>query len=1358
MKNLVRYGIIICAILPRLPWAAGLDLSDTPMFVAEVLAPNVVITPVYNVGYNESVLKDVPWGDPVKAEFLAGVNAAGVSIADPAWHSSQLVIGRGAFRVTPWPNTVVSTSVAPTGNCHPVAQQSMVDIAYACSETSLYPGDVYEDAVAGFFYNNPLSYQIKDSDHLFGAKWDGISTHYTQEVYPQNDADLQAVKDTGEQRYDKAKSRYFHSDSNFLYFNPAAANAYQPWPALDGPAFLPNSPLEQARYSPLPARAAAGSVPLDVSVDNWLTLTGGNPNTKVVPYKAYVGQYWVKTPGADVTDFASFVGTCWGANAGVDCSNVMDNSRQLQFSNWFTYWRSSNLATRGMLGNLFDRLKQADLLDKFRFGISTNVNNNTVINGFYSLVNPTGVTDPALYTPPSGNKAAKTANLLETVRNTIYSDSTRFAKAWNYEATDTKFREVDAYRDTPGGPIRSCRRNYEILLTPDYSGLAYQGTQAPQPADNYDAAATLAGIAPYPDNHSGMWSDLGALGWATDLCKDAKIDPCGNLDNNLLPGLRDPATHQHVVRYIIGPNAEGGSIFPKGALSYQQATDYAKTATWPAKPIGTHNEFTSTYDDLWHMALNSYGFYYPSDNIKDAVTNLLDAFNDIITRNISGSSVATNTTSLQSGGQIYQATVESDWKGHLRAYSVVAVANVISIDYATPIWDVAAKVSAVTAASRNILTYNIDTNSGAPFSWDSIGAAAQTKLKAGYPSDTDPNKAVKAQKLLDYLRGSGECEDGATTSCSVTENSTPVPYTFRRRNIDRSNNTAYSLANPNGRNVLGDISNSNPWYVPPPRAGISDVDYPGYNKHRVDNKSRLNVLYVGANDGMLHAILTDGQDAGTELFAYIPSFVHDNLPALADRAYGHKFYVDGSPFSAEVNIENVGWRTVLAGGANKGGKGYYLFDITQPNAFAAASVLWEFTHPDMHYTFNLPVAFPDSHSRVGQARQIARMSNGKWALIVGNGYPEEAAKQACLFIIDLSGPVNGVWTENTNYRKFCVGAQTYAADGGLDTNGLSTPTPYDLNGDGNVDVIYAGDLNGNMWRFDVADPDPANWAAPTSPLFVAKEDASDGGQRQPITVPPEATQHTVGNISGRLVLFGTGKYIEPRDRDDRDGQGKVNVQSFYGIWDRNDAAFTNMTRSVLYQQSFKQATSSNVAIRKQDTKVPITYCAGAALGDCNTVNTVATDKMGWYWDMGDDVQHNIGERLTGRVNLFNGIVFLNTFYPVIDATGALDPCQYGGSGWIMGLNAASGYMEDQQPTFDVNRNGVIDSSEVNSAGVKLGAAIGGTTFSRGAGGSRVGVYSPTDLGSAASESDHMRIVINTGPNSSRRVSWYELLD
>lgn len=1314
MKILAQCILSGAALMATCPAIAGLSLSDSPMFVTEALLPNVIITPVFYKGYNEAILKDLPWRTD-KATLLA----------EP-WKSSRLTANPYGFRVTPWPITVLSTPSVPNG-C--VVANNLA--SYVCSQTSLYSlggGDIA--VTGGTTVNNfPLSYNISNNSYV------SAGGYYSQEMYPQRSEDI-----LNDSRYRDEKSRYFHSNSNFLYFDADVADVYEAWPNLGGDYSFTSygtvADARNAKYSPMAAYAGAGTVALDSFVDNWMPDANGIP----LNHKAYVGQYWKKTPDVSILLSNSFVGTCWDVNTETSkfgCTNAMTDAQKTQFANWFTYWRSSDLATRGMLGKLFKRLSDADLLGKFRFAIGKY--GGTFTDGFYSVANAPGTT-----------KAEKTVNLLASIGNVIYSPYTGFGQAWQHRSSNAKLATDDAYRDAPGQPLRSCRRNYEVLLTPDYSQLSWAMGNYRANRDLDDLRADQQNGVPFPDNYASTWSDVGAEGWAADLRPD--------LANNILPGLKDPATHQHVVRYIIGPNAEGGDVFPPGILGYDAALSYAKTATinnqWPNPYLDTRDDFRPTFDDLWHMALNSRGFYYPSNNVSEAATKLLDAFNDVLVRNISGSAVATNTSSLAQGGKIYQATVESDWKGHLRAFSVTPnIANtILQIDYRSELWDLADKVSSQAngdgwGTTRKIATYN---GGGVPFRWDDIGATARSLLKTSVPEGVTDSDVYGA-KLLEYLRGSGTCEDGSATICA-----SGTSYVFRRRNIDRSKTTPYSTSNPNGRNVLGDIANSNPWLVSPPPSGRSDVDYPNYNAFRVANKSRRNVLYVGANDGMLHAVdVSEGNDRGQELFAYIPSFVQSRLHELASVGYAHRFFVDGSPFSADVDLS--GWKTVLAGGANKGGKGYYLLDVTTPDtnteANAATWVKWEFTHPrDLHYTFNLPVA--DSR---GQARQIALMNDGNLALIVGNGYPEETGKKACLFILYLSGPgvaagddAEGVDYHGTGYHKLCAGATSYTSDGGLDTNGLSTPTPLDLDGDGKVDVVYAGDLNGNMWRFNVSSATPANWAV-EYPLFVAKN-ASSPSKRQPIIVPPELTLNTQGATSGTLVLFGTGKYMEDSDR------ANTEVQSFYGVWDRG---LSGITRGKLFEQTFQLDTSNVQFIRKQDTKLVFNYCTATTLSDCTNVSPPPDPNtntyLGWFWDMPTS-----GERLTGKMSLINGVIVFNTFFPAIETyveggvtKYRLDPCQYGGDGWQMGLNSLYGYMESTFSVFDVNLDGVINGSDVRSAGVKVGAMMGGTTFAKGIGNTYVGVGAATNVSHTGLETPP---VSSFGTAGSGRVSWFELLD
>jgi len=1402
-KFLAQAALWGAALMTAYPVIAGLSLSDAPMFVTEVLTPNVILSPAYRWNSNEVSLMDLPWdtyvacgtgmGVGVKRELCPKTNSPASFPNDPdpgfvlatggtaAISNAEWAVGspfkEAPWRVTPWPGVV---------GC-----ESADEYGYSCSDKQVYP-----DASVYMFDG----LDVKDAyEEPYGEWYKAISNmdHPNYEPY-----------DKLVHRYEKGKARYARSNKNFLYFRPGFAALYTPWPSLGGVGVFSDyssTAADTPLYNPLNPDAT-----IKATLGVGQTYRFAEANRSGTVDDAFLGKYYTYN-GGDVWKSSSYSESSLAA------------ADKIAFAHWFTYWRSSYLASRGMLGKVLSELQSRQLINRFRIGLN--------------YKDAAGTRHIAIKAFTSANADTNLAELA----NIIYNYNTDFT-GWDHYSTLKYFKNAGAYKETPDsleipvssdipdnpsgwGGVRSCRRNYEIVLAPDYSLLRHSIT-LPSAVGTYDPntgsdtrvpntwessvrpsssdeelLCTATGVpCSAMESHStdglrNLWGDVGAMGWNQDLTP---------LGNTLLKGKQDDATWQHLVRYVIAPKAEGfvfkttvEPLFNPATASYDDALSRLKAnpASGWVNPTPANKSGQGSVDDIWHMALNSRGMFYPSDSIQNAIDNLIDSFNDILVRNVTGSAVATNTSSLSQGGKIYQATVESDWKGHLRAYNVIT-GTILQIDYRGELWDLAVNVSAQEWDAREIATFNGTT--GVRFLWDNIGTPAQDRLKAAVPAGItgDVNQNAYGGKLLEYLRGSGDCEDGhsAATNADCTSG---VSYTFRRRNIDRSNTAAYSESESNGRNVLGDIANSNPWLVSPPPAGRSDVDFPNYNAFRVTNKTRTKVLYVGANDGMLHAV--DASD-GAELFAYIPSFVQANLYQLASSSYSHKFFVDGSPFSADVDLS--GWKTVLAGGANKGGKGYYLLDVTNPTANTELTaggangwVRWEFTHPrDLHYTFNLPIA--DSH---GQARQIVKMNDDKLALIVGNGYPEEASKRACLFILYLSGPgadagdAAGDDYHGTGYHKLCAGAATYATDGGLDTNGLSTPFPVDLTGDGKVDVVYAGDLNGNMWKFDVSAVAPTtttttttttivdgvdvqvtttattnNWAVAYSgsPLFVAKSAASPA-KRQPIITPPELILHSEGTTSGPLVLFGTGKYIDGGADGVGGDRANTDVQSFYGVWDR--LGLSGITRANLFEQTFQLDTSLTQPIRKQPLKLEVDYCTATTLSDCpnvpipaDTVDPETNRYLGWFWDMPTS-----GERLTGKMSLINGIVVFNTFYPATETYDCvvagstttcktrLDPCQYGGDGWQMGLNAVNGYMEDQFPVFDVNLDGVIDSHDALSAGVKIGAVMGGTTFAKGIGNTYVGVGAATNVSHTGLE---LPPVASFGTAGSGRVSWFELLD
>jgi len=647
----------------------------------------------------------------------------------------------------------------------------------------------------------------------------------------------------------------------------------------------------------------------------------------------------------------------------------------------------------------------------------------------------------------------------------------------------------------------------------------------------------------------------------------------------------------------------------------------------------------------------------------------------------SASSVATNSTSLQTGSRIYQARFNTnDWSGQLRALNLDELTGDVDDNAA---WDGGQTVN---TSTRKIITYGVDTSpkQGIPFTWSAItdqtaSTTQRDALNSNGLGTADSSTNLRGSYRVDYLRGSQAKEGTSATN-------------FRPRPTSR----------------LGDIVDSSPSYVGSPSSGWAGAKYKSF---RVDYDKRTPILYVGANDGMLHAFKAED---GTELLGYIPSVFYNNdatkssLSQLANQSYSHKFFVDGTPMTNDIEIGSdttLEWKTVLAGGLNWGGRAYYALDVTDPDgahdsklAFSEANakslIMWEFSNAndsDLGYTFTQPT-YP---AFKGTAQQIVKMRNGKWALVVGNGYNSESGTATLfIFFLDRSKDANGVysssWVLGTDYIKLVADKQLSS-----DFNGLATPMPFSARGDGIADWIFAGDLRGNVWKFDVSDSDPANWkvaynasscggsatvSSSCTPLFTAADSA---GKLQPITTAPMVTRHPNGGV---MVLFGTGKYLESADTTT-----PFSTQTFYGVWDNGSNNASNTTRSKLLQQ--KVVGTASVSNNANLYRVVTDYCivsgsmssfdmaANIAMGACNDDWSSSSAKKGWYMDLPDT-----GERIAYNALLRNDRIVFPTLIP------STIQCDGGGDSWLMELDALTGRMLSVSP-FDMNLDGNFDGAD-----------------------------------------------------------------
>ncbi|RMG35293.1 MAG: pilus assembly protein PilY [Gammaproteobacteria bacterium] len=725
---------------------------------------------------------------------------------------------------------------------------------------------------------------------------------------------------------------------------------------------------------------------------------------------------------------------------------------------------------------------------------------------------------------------------------------------------------------------------------------------------------------------------------------------------------------------------------------------------WP-NPTQTD---TAKIDDMLHAAVNSYGGFYSAQDpaaFADALDNILKTIVDLTS---SASAVSLNSGSLYGGTHLFQARFNtSRWDGDIWAYQIQSDGSIAS----GTTWQAASQMPA--ADDRRILTY--DGSNGVPFRW---GTDANEYLTAAQKT------ALGSESLLNYLRGvrTEEQPNGS----------------YRKR-----------------ASTLGDIVSSAPLYVGPPSAGYPDFWGDGepenanqYSAFVNDHATRTPMVLAGANDGMLHAF---DANTGVELFAYVPSMLISDLPDLSDPAYTHRYYVDGTPVAMDAYFDSS-WHTVVVGGLNGGGQGLYALDITDPptdvdtETSLSGMVMWEFSDADdsdLGYTYSRP--------------NVVRLANGGWGVILGNGYNNTVADghqsttgNAVLYVLDL--------TDGSIIKKIDTGVGSDDDPTGANRpNGLSTVAPVDIDGDYIVDYVYGGDLFGNLWKFDLTASNANSWDVALKqgntpiPLFKAMADTSDATSAQPITVRPTVGHHPTGK--GYLIYFGTGKYIEVGDNSTT-GQ---TTQTFYAVWDQdtgNTSASSELDRSDLLQQEIlAETTYGNYEYRLTSDNTPTWDNPDVSGIDSNTV-------VGWYMDLilGSD---NQGERQVTDPILRSGRIIFTTLLP------SDDPCSFGGTGWLMELDAKTGGRLGFTP-FDTNSDGSFNSSDYVDFDT-TGDGTNDTNAPTSGKKSKVGILpSPAILADKLNAKEHKyesgstgeieRTVENPGASDYGRKSWIQLIN
>jgi Tfp pilus tip-associated adhesin PilY1 len=794
----------------------------------------------------------------------------------------------------------------------------------------------------------------------------------------------------------------------------------------------------------------------------------------------------------------------------------------------------------------------------------------------------------------------------------------------------------------------------------DYNGVCYMpGTElalptAPPVGDSCFDAAGCTTTTPHGGGSENSLADVAQYyyktplrtgpAWPSDKDNPEAVQPVGNGAED------DRATWQHMTTFTVGLGVSGTLDYRSDYRNASAVTGhFAEIRTgarnWPLWPnplldysTGEAWNNAKSIDDFWHAAVNGRGQYFSAGDPTSVITGLRDALFNIGGRTGSASGAGTSSPLPVPGDNFaFVASYKTQaWWGDVRSGTINLSTGAVS---ETGGWSAQALLDlAVGNACDNRKIYLL--RLGAPdnkvnFSWNSLACDA-SGLPTGSP-DTGLNAAEQAyfgvlnQSLL-------------TQYPSMTDGTPPL---VDQRTPGRDANLVNFLRGQRGlegfvandvkklfrtrEHVLGDIVSGKPVYVKAPFASYQDA---GYEAYKTANAARTPMIYVPANDGMLHAFFAGSSvgdpTGGKEAWAMIPTSVLPNLYKLADANYKnlHQFSVDGTPTVADIYDAGAGaWKTILVGGLNYGGKAYYAIDVTDP---LAPKGMWEFKWSNTCYDGSAGTASADCHIGYTYGRPvISKLSDGTWVVMVTSGYNNVNATakagdgEGYLYVLNAAtGKI---------IHKLATGAGSAATPSGLAQINNFVDNVVVNN---TTLQVYGGDLLGNIWRFDINDTlgGPGRDAAL---IGTATDKAS--GTPQPISVRPELAE-----LNGKPMVFvGTGRFLGATDIGDSQGQ------SIYGIVDPRTAGpvYANL-RAALAPLTLSPTPAAANAIR--------TVTCTASLAECGSAS-------GWVADLPDT-----GERVNIEMQLQLGTLFVGSNVP----TGTA--CSPNGYSWLNQFDFATG--------------------------------------------------------------------------------------
>jgi type IV pilus assembly protein PilY1 len=704
---------------------------------------------------------------------------------------------------------------------------------------------------------------------------------------------------------------------------------------------------------------------------------------------------------------------------------------------------------------------------------------------------------------------------------------------------------------------------------------------------------------------SNTLADVAAYYYNTDLRS--------SLENNVPGAGEDTATHQHMTTFTLGLGVNGTLRYSDGYAT-EGSGDFFNikqgTTNWPVPQA----DDPSAIDDLWHAAVNGHGTYYSAQNPDSLVSGISKSLAGVSARTGSAAAAATSNLEPVAGDNfVYVALYRTvNWDGDLQAKTIDPSTGALS---ATNSWAAQAALDAkVTGTTDTRTIYKFDnsvTSKLKAFEWanlsdterDYFGGMCSTVNKLSQCVNLTAAQQANASgvNLLNFIRGRYQHEER-------TGNVEPL---YRAR-----------------EHVLGDMINSQPVYVKQPPFSYNDENYSSFKSKRSNNADAR--VYVAVNDGMLHAFnggtTAPGNIGGVEEWAYIPPMVMPNLYKLADKTYStnHQYYVDGSPTVGDIcpnapasTCTANEWKTILVGGLNSGGRGYYALDITNP---ASPKALWNYTvadDADLGLSFGNPI--------------ITKRADGTWIVVFTSGYNNilPGDGRGHLYVLNAN--------TGTRLEKISTTAGTPETPSGL----AKINAWIDATTDNTARRFYGGDLLGNLWRFDIDNVVPP---AGKEALLLAElgDSSATPPLVQPITIKPELTQIDAGGTRHAVVHIATGRYLGVPDLSD------ISQQSVYAVKDTLSATGLGRVRApgILVRQTL------------------ITNVAGTE----RTTSTNAVDwgvKSGWYVDLNPN-NESPGERVNVDMQQQLGLLTVAANVPENNA------CTLGGYAWLYSFNYMNG--------------------------------------------------------------------------------------